>query len=296
MKLEEYHTHKHEIKQQLNADFSKLGPGIGRFLRDYPVEEEFSTRWPGRFFTVPQGYEVVSLWAGGQTLPDGWVDHRKGAGLRFSFGFGGLMQSNYVVNTQLQTQDLESQDVSTNDPLQLDEVDATIDYRVVDPVKAMTKSVDYRLTTFQKAMGRVIGFVGSKSLDDLLKIDLQGRTQNLMRYEKDNPEHGIKKGDKVILESLEKIGVEIEGLYFTKIKLPAELEKALAKSRLALAEAEGRKHTANVEVYVAERLAQAAELMSPKAFEILKYQVLRDIAKSGSATFFQAPDINVRAV
>ncbi|PIN91805.1 hypothetical protein COU56_04555, partial [Candidatus Pacearchaeota archaeon CG10_big_fil_rev_8_21_14_0_10_31_9] len=70
-----------------------------------------------------------------------------------------------------QTQDLRMQQVTTQDGVDLPAVNAILNYRVLNPLKAMTAVDDYRETTFAIAMARVRNTVSNHTLKDFLDTE-----------------------------------------------------------------------------------------------------------------------------
>lgn len=234
------------------------------YFRAYPLEKEF-THPTVRFYIVPEGHEVVYLKMGKNPIS-------KGSGLRFMIGLNGLYESAFVVNTQMQTEDLEAQNLITNNGVELPRVDGTLNYTVTDSVKAFTKIQDYRRTSFELAKKRIREEVTLNTLENLLNMKRNKRN--------------LAKGEKY--EDLEKSGVEWDSLYITEVDIPEELRKELAYSAIAKELADAKLIEAQVEEKVAESLAKAAKIYetNPGAFDIKKLETYLKMSKNESTTMF----------
>lgn len=167
------------------------------------------------------------------------------------------------------TMDVEPQDIITRDNVSI-KVNAVLYFRVVYPDKAIVAIENYLYATNQIAQTTLRSILGQSDLDDLLaerdKINLQLQ--------------------QIIDEHTEPWGIKVTAVEVKQIDLPLEMQRAMAKQAQAERERRAKVINAEGEYQAAEKLADAAELISkqPIALQLRFLQTLADIATEKNST------------
>ncbi len=278
MEVEELKELKESIKSQESLGNSEgRGNSEGNYKSSFFQKYEIDKRFTNRFFgivEVPSGFEMVKYhW--------GKVKDHRGPGISLLWGLGGLYQSAVVMDKRLRTSDYKVDNkVTTLDGVELEKVDYTVDWRVMNAMQIRRGVQDYEKTLREATEGRVRDAVGSTSSRKLSGISIEemlGGKGDGFEYDDINEEYGLLGN-----------GIRVESLYLTQTKLPGHLEEALASEATAAAEAEGRKKLADAAVYEAGRAAEAAGLLynTPGAMDLERLKALEKIGENGNATFF----------
>ncbi len=179
------------------------------------------------------------------------------------------------VSLRTVTLDIPPQDVITRDNISI-KVNAVVYFRVIDPNRAVTEVENYLYATSQLAQTTLRSIVGQFDLDDLLsrrdKINIQ--LQEIL------DSHTDPWGIKVSL-------VETKG-----VDLPDEMRRAIARQAEAERERRAKIIHADGEYQAAEKLAQAANVISanPAALQLRFLQTLTEVAtEKNSTTIFPVP-------
>ena len=179
------------------------------------------------------------------------------------------------VSLRLVTMDIPPQDVITRDNVSI-KVNAVVYFRVVDANKAVVEVENYLYATSQLAQTTLRSVVGQFELDELLahreKINLQ--LQDIL------DKHTDPWGIKVTL-------VETKA-----VDLPEEMRRAIARQAEAERERRAKVIHADGEYQAAEKLAQAANVISvnPAAIQLRFLQTLTEVAtEKNSTTIFPVP-------
>ncbi|MCA9485702.1 MAG: hypothetical protein KC506_02565, partial [Nanoarchaeota archaeon] len=252
-------------------------------LRDYVVDK-FYTRFLFDMLVVPKDHALVKLNLGrvgnliredanGQPIPaedDQTPIARQyrdwpGGGVfgpgfyPFEFTWFGTSQL-AVVYTGQRKKSLEPQNASTKDNVEMANIDAMLTYKVVDPLQAMTavQNSDFQGLTEDFAKARITDVIGDNTLEELLIT--KGERTNFV-YDFDEKGKIVNKYNPPELEG---IGIEIDGIRVTKYDLPKELNEALAKRAVIVANAKGA-HEAAIQHGLAGKIYD----LSPGAREVL---------------------------
>ncbi|MGB9628143.1 MAG: slipin family protein [Thermodesulfobacteriota bacterium] len=179
------------------------------------------------------------------------------------------------VSLRLVTMDIPPQDVITRDNVSI-KVNAVVYFRVVDPNRAVVEVENYLYATSQLAQTTLRSVVGQVELDELLahreKINMQ--LQDIL------DKHTDPWGIKVTL-------VETKA-----VDLPEEMRRAIARQAEAEREKRAKIIHAEGEFQAAEKLAQAAQVISatPAALQLRFLQTLTEVAtEKNSTTIFPVP-------
>ncbi|MGH7235431.1 MAG: slipin family protein [Nitrospiraceae bacterium] len=196
----------------------------------------------------------------------------KGPGIRIVVP---VIQQMVKVNLQTVTMEVPSQDVITRDNVSV-KVSAVIFLRVVDPQRAVLAVQDYLYSTSQVSQTTLRSVLGQSQLDDLLakREDINAELQ------------------RIIDQQTEPWGVKVSAVEVKNVDLPQEMQRAIAKQAEAERERRAKVIHAEGEFQAAQRLADAANLISPNpvALQLRYLQSLVEIAaEKNSTTIFPIP-------
>jgi len=179
------------------------------------------------------------------------------------------------VSLRLVTMDIPPQDVITRDNVSI-KVNAVVYFRVVDPNKAVVEVENYLYATSQLAQTTLRSVVGQVELDELLahreKINMQ--LQDILDKHTDP------------------WGIKVSLVETKAVDLPEEMRRAIARQAEAEREKRAKIIHADGEFQAAEKLAQAAQVISatPAAIQLRFLQTLTEVAtEKNSTTIFPVP-------
>jgi regulator of protease activity HflC (stomatin/prohibitin superfamily) len=173
------------------------------------------------------------------------------------------------VDLRVVTMDVPSQEAITKDNVTV-KVNAVVYYRVVKPEDAVIKVFDHRYATSQIAQTTLRSVLGQSELDEVL-AQREKINQTLQR---------------IIDEQTDPWGVKVGIVEIKEVELPQTMQRAI----MAQAEAEREKRAkivhAEGELQAAEKLAEAAKVMStqPMALQLRYLQTLTVIATEKTNT------------
>ncbi len=179
------------------------------------------------------------------------------------------------VSLRLVAMDVPPQDVITRDNVSV-KVNAVIYFRVMEPRNATIEVENYLFATSQLAQTTLRSVCGQVELDELLAEREKINTQLQGILDKQTDPWGIKVST-----------VEVK-----HIDLPQEMQRAMAKQAEAERERRAKVINAEGEYQAANRLTEAAEIISkhPEALQLRYLQTLREISsESSTTTFFPIP-------
>jgi regulator of protease activity HflC (stomatin/prohibitin superfamily) len=167
------------------------------------------------------------------------------------------------------TKVIEPQDVITKDNVSV-RVSAVLYFRVVDPMRAILEVADYLQATSQVALTTLRSTLGQSELDDLL-TDREKVNQRLQA---------------IIDGHTEPWGVKVSVVEVKDVDLPEGMKRSMARQAEAERERRAKVINAEGEFQAAERLRQAAEIMTPfpMAMQMRYLQALADVASDETAT------------
>lgn len=176
-----------------------------------------------------------------------------------------------MVKASLRTvaMDVPHQDVITRDNVSI-KVNAVIYFRVIEPSKSVLQIEDYLFATSQLSQTTLRSVCGSVELDQILsqrdEINVQIQT--------------------ILDQHTDAWGIKVSGVELKHVDLPAEMQRAMAKQAEAERERRAKIISAEAEFQAAEKLTQAAEIISrsPDALTLRYLQTMREMAASGQAT------------
>ncbi len=179
------------------------------------------------------------------------------------------------VSLRLVAMDVPAQDVITRDNVSV-KVNAVVYFRVMDSTKATIEVENYLFATSQLAQTTLRSVCGQVELDELLaeREKINTRLQNILDKHTDP------------------WGIKVTNVEVKHIDLPQEMQRAMARQAEAERERRAKVINAEGEYQAANRLAEAAGIISkhPEALQLRYLQTLREISsESNSTTIFPLP-------
>ena len=179
------------------------------------------------------------------------------------------------ISLRLVTLDIPPQDVITHDNISI-KVNAVVYFRVMDPNKAVVEVENYLYATSQLAQTTLRSVVGQADLDELLS---QRDKINLKLQD-------------ILDKHTEPWGIKVSLVETKQVDLPENMQRAIARQAEAEREKRAKIIHAEGEFQAAERLTQAANVIStnPTALQLRFLQTLSEIAtEKNSTTIFPVP-------
>jgi regulator of protease activity HflC (stomatin/prohibitin superfamily) len=173
------------------------------------------------------------------------------------------------------TLDVPAQDVITKDNVSV-KVSAVLYFRVVDPSRAVTEIANYLYATMQLAQTTLRSVGGQTELDELLS-------------QRDKLNAQIQE---IVDSQTEPWGIKVTLVELKNIDLPQDMQRAIAAQAEAERERRAKVIAAEGEYQAAQRLSEAAEIMSksPITLQLRYLQTLAEIAtEHNSTTIFPVP-------
>jgi regulator of protease activity HflC (stomatin/prohibitin superfamily) len=174
-----------------------------------------------------------------------------------------------VVDTRMKVIQIPTQEVITHDNISIG-VDAVVYAEVASPMDAVLRVEDYLPATLQLAATTLRAIVGRMDLDDILAKRAEINTEVAT----------------ILDERTEQWGIEITAVEIKDISLPQEMKRAMARQAEAERERRAKVIMSEGELQAAEKLAQAARLMSadPAALQLRLYQTLVEVSGEKNST------------
>jgi regulator of protease activity HflC (stomatin/prohibitin superfamily) len=165
--------------------------------------------------------------------------------------------------------EIPPQDVITRDNISL-KVNAVVYFRVIDPNKAVVGIENYLYATSQLAQTTLRSVIGQSQLDELLserdKINIE--LQNILD------------------QHTEPWGIKVSLVETKQVDLDTEMQRAIARQAEAERERRAKIIHAEGEAQAAQKLAEAANIMSvyPAAMHLRFLQTLTEVSAEKSST------------
>jgi len=179
------------------------------------------------------------------------------------------------VSLRLVTMDVPEQDVITKDNVSI-KVNAVIYFRVMDPTNATIEVENYLFATSQLAQTTLRSVCGQMELDEILS-----------QREKINSQlQGI------LDKSTDPWGIKVSTVEVKHIELTEEMQRSMARQAEAERERRAKIINAEGEYQAADRLVQAASIISkhPEALQLRYLQTMREMSsENNTTTFFPIP-------
>ncbi|ASJ07476.1 slipin family protein [Thermococcus pacificus] len=194
----------------------------------------------------------------------GRVVGARGPGLFFIIP---IFEKAVIVDLRTRVLDVPVQETITKDNVPV-RVNAVVYFRVIDPVKAVTQVANYIMATSQIAQTTLRSVIGQAHLDELLsereKLNLQLQ--------------------KIIDEATDPWGIKVSTVEIKDVELPSGMQRAMARQAEAERERRARITLAEAERQAAEKLREAAEIISehPMALQLRTLQTISDVASDKS--------------
>ena len=182
-----------------------------------------------------------------------------------------------MVKVSLRTvvMDVPPQDVITQDNVSI-KVNAVVYFRVLQPDKAIIEVENFLMATSQISQTTLRSVLGQSELDDLLS-------------QRDIINHKLQQ---IIDSQTEPWGIKVSNVEVKQIDLPQEMQRAMERQAEAERERRSKVIAAEGEFQAAQRLADAAKVLSeePSALTLRYLQTLKEIsAENNSTTIFPVP-------
>lgn len=215
---------------------------------------------------LPQAIRVVREYERGVIFRLGRLIGAKGPGLFFLIP---IVDKMVKIDLRVVTLDVPRQEMMTRDNVPVT-VDAVVYFRVVNPEDAVCKVENYMRATSLISQTTLRSVVGQSELDDLLahrdKINQQLQT--------------------IIDEQTEPWGIKVTTVEVRDVILPEGMRRAMARQAETERERRAKVINAEGEYQAAQRLAEAAAILSehPASIQLRFLQTLSDIASEHTAT------------
>ncbi|MBC7327278.1 slipin family protein [bacterium] len=226
---------------------------------------------------LPQAIRVVREYERGVIFRLGRLIGAKGPGLFFLIP---IVDKMVKIDLRVVTLDVPRQEMMTRDNVPVT-VDAVVYFRVVNPEDAVCKVENYMRATSLISQTTLRSVVGQSELDDLLahrdKINQQLQA--------------------IIDEQTEPWGIKVTTVEVRDVILPEGMRRAMARQAETERERRAKVINAEGEYQAAQRLAEAAAILSehPASIQLRFLQTLSDIASEHTATVVMPIPIDLLA-
>jgi regulator of protease activity HflC (stomatin/prohibitin superfamily) len=176
------------------------------------------------------------------------------------------------VDLRIITLDVPSQDVISQDNVTV-RVNAVLYFRVMDSARAIIQVEDYYAATSQLAQTTLRSVLGKHDLDEMLS-------------ERDKLNVDIQE---ILDKQTDAWGIKVTNVEIKHVDLNENMIRAIARQAEAERERRAKVIHAEGELQAAEKLSEAAEIISrhPGALQLRYLQTMNDMStKSGSSTLF----------
>lgn len=219
---------------------------------------------------LPQALRILREYERGVIFRLGKLHRRgaKGPGLIFLIP---IVDRMVRMDLRVVTIDVAKQEVMTRDNVPVT-VDAVVYFRVVDPVAAVIKVENFWKATALIAQTTLRSVLGQAELDDLLS-------------HRDKINQTLQE---IIDKQTDPWGVKVSSVEVRDVVLPDSMKRAMARQAEAERERRAKIVNAEGEFQAAEKMVQAAELMShqPMALQLRFLQTMREISGERNTTTF----------
>ena len=180
-----------------------------------------------------------------------------------------IIQTAVRVDLRTIVMDVPTQDVISRDNVSV-KVNAVVYFRVVDPQRAIIQVEDYYAATSQLAQTTLRSVLGKHELDEMLS-------------ERDKLNIDIQK---ILDAQTDTWGIKVSSVEIKHVDIDPTMVRAIAKQAEAERERRGKVIHAEGEKQAAEKLVEAAAMMSqqPMALQLRYLQTLTEIAGEKSST------------
>jgi regulator of protease activity HflC (stomatin/prohibitin superfamily) len=221
---------------------------------------------------LPQMIRILREYERGVIFRLGKLVGAKGPGLIFLIP---IVDRMVRIDLRVVTINVERQEVMTRDNVPAT-VDAVVYFRIVDPAAAVVKVENFLKATSLIAQTTLRSVLGQAPLDDLLS-------------QRDSINQTLQD---IIDKQTEPWGVKVTVVEMKDVVLPDTMKRAMAKQAEAERERRAKVVNAEGEFQAAEKMVQAAAMMSkePIALQLRFLQTMREISSEhNTTTFFPVP-------
>ncbi len=182
-----------------------------------------------------------------------------------------IMDRMVRMDMRVVTIDVAKQEIMTRDNVPAT-VDAVVYFRVVDPNAAVVKVENYWRATSLIAQTTLRSVLGQSELDELLahRDKINATLQEIIDRQTDP------------------WGIKVTAVEIKDVSLPEEMKRAMAKQAEAERERRAKIVNAEGEFQAAEKMAQAAAVISkePMALQLRYLQTMREMSGEHNSTIF----------
>jgi regulator of protease activity HflC (stomatin/prohibitin superfamily) len=217
------------------------------------------------------GVRIVNEYENGVVFRLGRFVGLKRAGFRWLIP---VVERMVIIDLRTVAKDVPPQDVVTRDNVSV-KVNAVVYFRVIQADKAVLQVEDYLYATSQLAQTTLRAILGQVELDQLLS-------------ERDRVNREIQQ---VLDAHTEAWGIKVSNVEVKQVDLPQEMQRAIARQAEAERERRAKVIAAEGEQQAAEKLSQAAQVMSqnPATLQLRYLQTLVEITGKGNNTILPIP-------
>ena len=217
---------------------------------------------------LPQALRILREYERGVIFRLGKLIDAKGPGLIFLIP---LVDKMVKMDLRVVTIDVARQEIMTRDNVPVT-VDAVVYFRVVDPTAAVVKVENFWKATSLIAQTTLRSVLGQAEMDELLS-----------HREKINQQL-----QEIIDRQTDPWGIKVTAVEVKDVALPDSMKRAMAKQAEAERERRAKIVNAEGEFQAAEKMVQAAALISkePIALQLRFLQTMREISSEHNTTTF----------
>jgi len=178
------------------------------------------------------------------------------------------------VDLRVKVMDVPPQDVISRDNVSV-RVNAVVYFRVVGPDKSVLQVADFYQATSQLAQTRLRSVLGQHELDEILS-------------KRDSLNQSLQQ---ILDEATDPWGIKITNVEIKDVDLNESMVRAIARQAEAERERRAKVIHADGELQAAEKLRDAAAMLSqqPQALQLRYLQTLADMSSSGKASTIVFP-------
>ncbi|WP_243049513.1 slipin family protein [Dyella sp. RRB7] len=185
-----------------------------------------------------------------------------------------IVQRMMRVDLRVTVMDVPPQDVISRDNVSV-RVNAVVYFRVVEPDKSILQVADFFQATSQLAQTRLRSVLGQHELDDILS-------------QRDSINRSLQQ---VLDEATDPWGIKVSNVEIKDVDLNETMVRAIARQAEAERERRAKVIHADGELQAAEKLRDAAAMLSqqPQALQLRYLQTMSDMSNSGKASTIVFP-------
>jgi regulator of protease activity HflC (stomatin/prohibitin superfamily) len=185
-----------------------------------------------------------------------------------------IVQRMMRVDLRVTVMDVPPQDVISRDNVSV-RVNAVVYFRVMEPDKSILQVADFFQATSQLAQTRLRSVLGQHELDDILS-------------QRDSINRSLQQ---ILDEATDPWGIKVSNVEIKDVDLNETMVRAIARQAEAERERRAKVIHADGEMQAAEKLRDAAAMLSqqPQALQLRYLQTMSDMSNSGKASTIVFP-------